>query len=117
MSPQPKLYQFPRTTNTDATLTPPAPPRPGQQRMTKQAEAQDVTFDFTLPESGKMKEAEQFLIQHAVNYRQTNANSLKIGHVNYYPDKGTVCLDGHRKYNHTGLQFLLAVLQREGLAK
>lgn len=104
-----KLIPFPTQQQVD--------PEPTAPRMTKGPESQDVTFDFSLPESGKMQEAEKFLMQHCVNYRVTSAQSIKIAHINYSPDKGSVWADGHKKFKHTGLNFLLELLRREGLAK
>lgn len=107
-----------QATGTNAARGVPAPATPTPP-TTSAKPVEDVNFSFDLPESITVRDACKFLEENGVFHYKKVANNtaIKIGHINYFPSKGTMNKDGHKKYTHTGLQFLLELLRKEGLAR
>lgn len=67
------------------------------------------------PVSTEMRNVTMELDQLRVEYEIKSPYHLRIGYINYYPTAGTVNLDGQRKFKHRGVDFLISVLQKEGV--
>jgi hypothetical protein len=66
--------------------------------------------------SDPMTTARQWLDERHVAYRQTSEYQLKIGHINYYPSRGSIILDGQKtKHPGTGLDALAKLLAEFGI--
>ncbi|CAK0780319.1 hypothetical protein CCP3SC15_730006 [Gammaproteobacteria bacterium] len=77
---------------------------------------EEFTFDQKLPMKHTVQEAIKQLQARGIQFDVLNNDAqIKIGHVNYYPTRGSVSIDGQRKFKRTGLNFLIEVLQAEGL--
>lgn len=83
----------------------------------RQHEVEGVeTISFHTPIKGPgIGLTEQVLREWGVEYEVKTLYQIKIGHVNYYPNKGTVNLDGARRFKKKGLDFLKEVLISENL--
>jgi len=75
----------------------------------------EVDFDTPLPTSLTVRDVIDKLLLLGLSYRVVNNGSqIKIGRVNFYPTRGSVLIDGQKKFKETGFDFLLEVLRREG---
>ena len=63
----------------------------------------------------EMQAATKRLDELGVWYEVKSTSHLKIGYINYYPTRGTVCLDGQCRFKNKGLDFLVSVLRKEGI--
>jgi hypothetical protein len=65
--------------------------------------------------SDPMTTTRHWLDQLNIPYRQTSEYQLKIGHINYYPSRGSIILDGQKtKHPGTGLDALAILLAELG---
>lgn len=62
-----------------------------------------------------MIKAQKFLDDLGVEYEVKSEFHIKIKYLNYFPTRGSVNLDGQKKFKNKGLEFLKNLLVREGL--
>jgi len=74
------------------------------------------TVSFNSPIKGPgIESMEAILKEWGVEYEVKTLYHVKIGHVNFYPNKGTVNLDGARRFKRKGIPFLKEVLLAENI--
>ena len=59
------------------------------------------------------KQAVEFLKNHGVIFQEMTPYHIKIGSVNFYPAKGTICFDdGEKAIPEKGLEALLTTIRK-----
>ena len=59
-----------------------------------------------------MRQAVLYLKNSSIEFIRPTAHQLKIGPINFYPDRGTIQLDGERARKERGLDALRELLSR-----